>query len=386
MDQGRRAWLRGAGALAAAAMAGGGALPAQAAVQRPFHMGFTAFATQPDLQGWLQAYDVIGGHADLVTHFHQDGIPWSLAYASADSLTYPFTLQYVWQQWEALDAAFAPRHVRNLAVNFINHGYTGLALDWGTAHNQPLPAPWSSSGFGDAHVQWAAVNFAKALIARFKPRYFGIGIESNILLARRPDLWDGYKRFAATLYTALKHAHPEVLFYNSLQYEHLTGKFGDSARLQSALAATYPDVLRNEARELMRHADFIAVSTYPYMVYDNPVGESYFDPLLSFAAGIGKPLAIEQTGFTTQPLRINEIDLPGSDAAQVAYLQRLLQLAFSQRFLFVNQFVPVDYGLNYGTAPESLAWAYVGMRRGDLSDKPALALWDFYKGIPHFSG
>ena len=356
--------------------------PVSAWETRSFHLGFTPFPGRDEVPDRDLAYAHIRDHADIVAHTFQNGIPWPEALHSSDVWTYPPAVVNEWYMTLIRDMTFVPSHARYLSLQPINYLYDGLAAYWGDVPQQTLPAPWNAYRFNHPDVLRAYLNYAIAAVEFFQPEYLAIGIESNILLAKRPDLWRDYKELNTYVYTALKQRYPSLRIFVPIQHEHLLGLQGASAYLRELVKDFYPDVLVREAEDLLRSSDVMPLSTYPHMAAGNVISEDYFDAAFGIADRLGLPLAVEQSGYTTIDVPIGNAMLRGSEAVQQTWIGFLLQRAFAQRFLFVINFLTVDYAENFGTAPTSLAWAYTGLWRPDGTPKPAVEVWDAFRALP----
>jgi hypothetical protein len=355
---------------------------AQTEATRSFHMGFTPFAPVFTDLGHQVAYGYLAQHADVVSHTLQEGVPWNEALQSSDWRTFPSSVLRKWGALVTADAAYLPRHAKYVSIHPISSAYDGLAEYWGDVPLQPLPAPWNTLPFDHPQVKAAFLNYAIATVEFFQPTYLGLAVEANILLARRPWLWNAYKELNRYVYTELKARYPTLPVFVTIQYEHMQGLLDDSRLLREALQDSYPTVLTNEVRELLRHSDLLALSTYPYMALGASLSPAYFDEAIALGAEAGRRLAIEQSGYTSVPVQVYYTLLHGDETVQQAFVGLLLWTAYAHRFAFVINFVGVDYGLNYGTGPVSLTWAYSGLFRPDGTSKPAAAAWDAYRALP----
>jgi hypothetical protein len=349
---------------------------------RPFHLGFTPFPPAYSDTARDIAYAYIREHGDLISHTFQGGVPWPEALQSADWRTYPPGLLAEWSAIAARDAAFLPGHARYISIHPINGSYDGLAPYWGSSESMPLPSPWTTYGFDQPEVAQAFLNYAAATIDYFHPQYLGISVEANILLARRPEAWIAYKTMIQQVHASLKARYPQVIIFVSIQYEHMLGLQFESKNLQTLLKDVYPDVLQNEVRDLLHGSDALVLSTYPYMALDAVLTATYYDPAISMGELAGKPLAIEQTGYTSQSVQVYFSTLAGTEDIQNIFTGFLLDKAYRNQFLFVVNFLAIDYGLNYGADPVQLTWAYTGLWRPDGSAKPAANTWQAFLALP----
>ncbi len=358
---------------------------------RPFRMGFTSIPPADTELGRQVGYLMLHDNADLVAHNFQEGLPWPEALLSSDYHTYPPNLQAHWNVLRGSDVAVVPRHAVSVLINPIDVSYDKLAPYWGDHNRMPLPPPWDQYAFNHPNVKQAFTNYVIAAIEHFQPTFLSIGVEVNILLAKRPLQWEAYKELNEHVYTTIKGLYPQLTVFTSVHYEHMLGLHRESFLLREQLADTYPDVLENEVKILLQNSDVFAVSTYPYMVAKNPflgpdnVVADYFDRFYAVGADAGKPLAIDQTGFISEDFYFQPLDytITGSEEVQNNFIGFLLQEAIDHRFAFVVNFVGIDYGNNYGTDPTTLSWAHAGLLRLDGTPKPVLATWNGFLGIPH---
>jgi hypothetical protein len=352
---------------------------AQAQTQRPFRLGFTPQAPVAEDWGAFISYGLLAAHSDIISHTLQDGVPWIEARTSSDVSAYPPSLQQRWHEIEQFDQAFVPAHARYVSLQPIDPAYAGLAGLWGTA-TIPPPSPWNTYAFNNDAVKAAYLNYAIAAIKYFKPHYLGLSVECNVLLARHPERWAAFKELNAYVYSVLKWLYPDVVIFSTVQYEHMQAFQDESLRLQQAASSWYPDVLTAEVRDLLRFSDVLALSTYPYMAtYHTILTAQYYDAALALASETGKPIAIEQSGYTSQTITVGDATLLGSEGVQSVYVGYLLQMAADHQFLFVINFLPVDYGTNYGVGTVETNWSYTGLWRQDGTRKPALDIWDSFQ-------
>lgn len=348
---------------------------------RPFRMGFTPLTSDPALEGWTKAFETIGRYGDLAALFIQDGLPWDEAVAGLSIKEFPSGIRGFLEFQLSMISQFNPNHARYLAINPSSVDYRQLAASWEVSTNEPLGYPWNTYDFDHPDVKLAVLNYLLALVEYFSPTYLNIGIEANLVLARNFEHWPAFLELHRFLYTELKKRYPKLPVFASVQYEHLLGLHGDSARLRDRFLATEPDILLNEVRKLLQYSDILAISSYPYMIEHLRVDGDYFQVAAILANERKIPIAIDQTGYTSQPLLIQGIYLPGSEAAQEQYTNFVLQLAQGFRMPFVVNFVSTDYGTAFGEDPVSLAWAYTGLFRTDGTPKPALSVWEKARAV-----
>ncbi|MBM3736602.1 MAG: hypothetical protein FJW39_12530 [Acidobacteria bacterium] len=345
--------------------------------ERPFRIGFTPFPVRLDTEGFLQTYRFIPSHSDVSGLFLQDGVPWEEALSGRGMRAYPRTFVEFIRFHRALMELNMPRHARYLAVAPLSLAFDGIQPLWAETANMPLPYPWNTYDFDHRLVKEALLNHMREMIGYFEPVYFSLGVESNILLARAPQHWQTYLDLHRFLYTSLKREFPRLTILFSIQYEHFIGAHAESAELARSGAEL------RELRPLMEMTDALAVSSYPYLVKDLVAGADYFDPAINFAAGFNKPVAIDQTGMTTRDLTLGGVLITGNERSQDSFLGNLLNLAAAKKFLFVINFVPIDFGDNHGTDDIARAWSFTGLATEDGRPKPSLATWDRFVAMQY---
>lgn len=374
MQLSRRQALAGISGLA---VHGSGLLEGQT-FPRPFRMGFTPLGPSPALEDWVRAVQTISRHGDLIALFIQDGVPWDAALANAPLAEYPKNIREFLEFQSTLVKTLVPQHARYIAFNPTSVDYRQLAANWETQTNGPLPYPWNTYDFDHPDVKQATLNYLKTLVTLLDPMYLNIGIETNILLARNYEHWGTYLELHKYLYTELKKLYPKLTIMVSVQYEHLLGLHEDSTALQKRFASTYPDILTAEVAKLLKYSDMLAVSTYPYMIERNRVTETYFATAAKLASDAKIPLSIDQTGYTTAPIVVGSVVLPGDETLQLQYMNFIMSEAQRLNMKFVVNFVAIDYETAFGTDVVSMSWAYTGLYRKNGAGKAALNVWDAF--------
>jgi hypothetical protein len=352
--------------------------------------GFSS--TPPSLSGtgFSGTYANLAAHANLVEHTFQNGVPWVEAQSSADYHTYAKSLQAYWNLYAAGDQAL-PNFARCVALSPIDlTTFSGLAPYWSDS-GTTLPAPWNQYALNDAAVKTAYLNYALAAVQTLKPGYLALSMDANRLLANSPSQWMAFRDLMNYVYQGVKQVYPNVIVFSSIRYEDMLGLTDPSNNLAIQVKDSYPNVLQNEVKALMTSSDLVAISSTPFAVANNRYIDStgqldadYFDQAYSLAQALGKPLAFERIGASTQPVVLSSgITVPGTESMQQAFINEVLGTADVRNTAFVINFLSGDYGTNYGAGGDSMIWAYTGLIGGDGSAKPALAVWDSYRsGTP----
>ncbi|HIH22672.1 TPA: hypothetical protein HA238_03015 [Candidatus Micrarchaeota archaeon] len=133
----------------------------------------------------------------------------------------------------------------------------------------------------------SAVEFAK----KYKPEYFGIGIELNILYEKSPADFDEFVTFYAEVYDAIKTASPGTKVFTIFQLEKMKGLGGGLFGGENNPANAQWDILNK-----FKKSDIIAFTTYPGLIYPNPseIPADYYSEIKSHTT---KPIAFTEIGW-----------------------------------------------------------------------------------------
>jgi len=336
---------------------------------RPFYLGFTPFPPDLTSEAVDEVYRFISDHGDLVAHHFDSGVPWPEAYRNESYST------HLNQDWTYRRSRIQPGRAVYVSITPLNFERNGPAAYWGETDNMENPAPWNDYPLNHPSVKQAFLNYARKVVDFFQPLYLAIGIESNILISKAPELWDGYLELNRHVYTQLKLEHPKLKIFPTVQYEHLRGIEDESKGKRS--------LQEQGVRELMRHSDLLALSTYHFGVRHNPVREDFFESALSF----GKPVAIAETGAFSRNITISGTEFEGSERDQRDFLNLLLQKGKTHLFPFIINFIAIDYDRMLPKLPEDIreiskVWVSTGLADAAGRGKAALELWDSYLRLP----
>jgi hypothetical protein len=331
---------------------------------RPFHLGFTRWPADLNVEGFLTAQNFAHKHGDIVAVMFIGGIPWPEA---LDGKPFAKDVQD--------NLKYRPPKGKKLflSISPLNKDRKGLAPYWGEKDNLPLPKPWDGYALNSPEVKKAFLNFVLRAVKEMNPNYLAIGIENNVLLSNSLAKWMELKELHAETYKAVKEKYPnlpvcfttEVLHYKKLAAD---AKGSDQEK---------------EVADLMKNSDLFAMSIYPHMSYDvpRPVPPDFFD----FARKFAKPIAVSESGDTSRDvdLKAYKLTLKGSEAGQKQFTQLLLATAATDRYEFVITFATTDFEKLCDKLPKPVddlarIWAYTGMQTSAKKPKPALAIWDAY--------
>lgn len=343
------------------------------AKSRPFYMGFTPWPPDATVDAVNSVYDFIGKHADLISHHLDNGIPWDEALNGTEL---PKNLLDNWNWRKSKTPTGAKVFVSITPLDFSR---ANIAPYWSNAgDNQPLPDSWKNKRLNDPDVKKAYLAYAKQAADYFHPQYMAIGIEANMLAIKNPGMWQDFLELNAYVYSELKKAYPNMLVFDTIQYEWLKGIEPESKGKSSEQVAA--------VKEMLKSSDAIALSTYHYGVYHNPVTADYFAFARSLDAN--KPMIISEAGILSMDTQVAGTLLKANEDDQKQFLAMLLKGATDEHMLFFNYFLAIDYDKLLSKLPTSVqevarAWAHVGMEDQNYTPKPALSLWDEYLKLPY---
>lgn len=336
---------------------------------RSFTLGFTPWPYDYSATAVADTYTAIATHSDIIAHHFDQGIPWQEAKESAK---YPVAVEADIKQRLKLTPG---GHDVYLAITPISGSREGLALNWGSEGNQPLPGEWADKLFDDADVITAYTNFALAMSDRFVPDYIAYAIEANTLAAKDPVAFEQFLALAARVYPALKAAHPNTPVFVTIQIEEY---------------AKAPAAQKAAITKLLPYTDMIAVSTYPFLIHADPkaIPADWLRKIQTIAPD--KPFAVAETGFLAQDLELKTlgVSIAGSGERQDQYVDWILRHADALDAEFVIWFVSRDYDALWSRVesqgvPELFKlWRNTGFIDAANHTRPALERWDQWLTLP----
>ena len=338
-----------------------GASPLQA---RPL-FGFTPFPYDMSAEAVERTNAIVRDNSTVYALHLDDGIPWD---EMLDKAPLPKAIQKEWDDWARAIPAGRPVY---LGLAPLGKDRKSLAPPKGGS----MPWVLKMAQLDDKTVKTAYLEYARRAVEQFHPTYLNLGIEAGELASRHPRDWDEFEALYRYVAQALKKEHPQI-------------KIGVSFGLQSLRK---PEVAQR-VKGLVDASDYVCLSFYPHM---SPFGEKFGDPALREGADAwrepldwvrqytNKPLAICETGYTTQDASLSafKLKLKGSAQLQAAYVRELAQYAERDHYLFVVWFLAVDYDRLYERMGHSqdnevnLLWRNIGLLSGDLKPKPGWAEW-----------
>ena len=248
-----------------------------------------------------------------------------------------------------------------------------LAPAAGETGRLPMPEELRGARLDDPRVETAYLHYARRAVRQFHPRYLNLGIEAGEILSRDFSRWPQFEHLYAFVRAALKKDDPAV-------------QIGISFGLGDLRAAPEAEA----AKALIQNSDYVGLSFYPYASgFDEKFGappygggmEAWRKPLAWIRAYTDKPIALCETGYTTQDIHLPafHLDLQGDKDLQAAYVKDLFEISRRDRYAFVIWFLTIDYDKLYakiGAGNDAmLLWRNIGLLDGDAHPKPAWEVW-----------
>ena len=337
---------------------------AHAGPTRAFRMGATRWPPDLTLRAMGKVELFLRNQADMAAPMILGGVPWE---AAADPAAYSAALM------RELEWVAPPDHPKLLSLGALDTMRTALAPLYAVTDNRPLPEAWQGRSFDDPQVIAAYSGFCLRAAEIARPDWLAIGVEVNILLHARPDLWPAYTRLHRATYEAVKAQFPEMGVCFTIATQHFMGRTdgADPVTQNAGMAA------------LMTHSDLAGFSIYPHLQDDapDPIPDGFYDPLNAFAARSGRPAAISESGTSSQAIRWGMFGrIPGSPEWQAQATEALFRFADEGRHRFVVNFTSHDYGPLLERLPKkdrSFAglWEHCGILDATGGDKPVTAVW-----------
>ena len=243
-----------------------------------------------------------------------------------------------------------------------------------------LPSGWDPS-FGNLEVREAFTNFTLWIVREFEPRYLGLASEINTYMDAHPDDVEHFISLYKEVYDRVKAEAPDTQIFVTFQWDDLNNMFAPAAEGRPAGQTNWDQVDAFEP-----YLDLWVISSYPYFAFPNGEGipADYYTPLLDRTS---KPLAVAEGGWTTQAIGL----IHGDAAGQTAYLQALHD-QLGDRMSFWVYLILSDFNMDSFAEImraegrdqvdiEVLSmFSSVGLTHFDGTPKPALAVWNAYRG------
>jgi hypothetical protein len=159
--------------------------------------------------------------------------------------------------WQEIGGSGGPATVAQIASQ---HGLKSMiVVQFFTQSTGQLLRPLNSTN--EQHYLAITTSFVK----QYKPSYFGVGIEVNVLYEKNTTSFTEFVSLYAQVYSAVKSASPDTLVFTIFQLEKMNGMNGglyggtnDPNKSEWQLLAQFPK------------DDIAAFTTYPSLVYQSP--------------------------------------------------------------------------------------------------------------------
>jgi len=164
------------------------------------------------------------------------------------------------------------------------------------------------------------LDITRSFVAQYKPAYFGIGIEVNILYEANQTAFNEFVKLYSQAYDAVKASSPGTTVFTIFQLEKMEGMGGglyggvnDPGKSEWQLISDFPK------------DDVLAFTTYPSLVFHTPaeIPSGYYSGIPQHS---DKPVGFTEVGWHTggAPGGWN-----GSEAGQSQFVSLFLQQAKS---------------------------------------------------------
>jgi hypothetical protein len=329
--------------------------------------GFTPFPYDATLEAVQRTHAVIAPNSTLYALHFDDGIPWKEALADA-----PFPAR-IRKEWDDQAKAIPKDHIVYLGFAPLATDRKSLAPATGEEKRLPLPDELRSAPLDDPKVERAYLNYARRAVRRFHPHFLNLGIEAGEILSRDFAHWPQFVNLYNSVRNPLKREFPAMQIGISFG-------LGDLRAEQEAKAA----------KALIATSDYVGLSFYPYAApFDEVFGappygdgaDAWHKPLAWIRAYTDKPIAICETGYSTQSIDLPQFGLkmPVEPEMQAQYVRELFEITHRDRYAFVIWFLAIDYDKLYASMPPGSdamkLWRNIGLLDGDARPKPAWEVW-----------
>jgi len=313
---------------------------------RSVMLGFSSLPRELNTESYAAAIDFAGDHGEIV--LIQRAVPWE-EFVPGGSLGDDFAEQTNSERDAVRD--------EDLKLFFAMDPTDGAT---GRDRLGALPESMAGRRFDDADVRAAFRSYAEYVALNYEPEYLALGVEMNLYYEKNKADWDNFLSLYRETYAVVKAVSPETQITVTLQYEDLQG----------ILPREDAHFVDWQLLRAIDPVDFVGITTYPGFAFADPsqMPDNYYEQLTAFT---DKPIAIAEMGYASreQPGVIN-----GSNTAQEAFLRRALDDAESLSMRFAIWFAIWDPA--YATGTEFGAFADIGLRTSDDSEKPAWEVWD----------
>ncbi len=332
--------------------------------------GFTSFPYDFTLEAVVKTRETILPHSTLYALDFDNGIPWKEALTNA-----PFPAR-VQREWDDNANGIPKDHVVYLGLAPLDKDRKSLAPATGEQERIAMPKELKDAPLDSDAVKKAYLNYARRAVNQFHPRFLNLGIEAGQMMSRDFGRWPQFEHLYEHVRSALKKEFPEMQIGISFG-------LGDLRSSHEAKAA----------KTVIAASDYVGLSFYPYASsFDEKFGappyrgdKPWREPLAWIRAYTDKPIALCETGFTSQDISVPQfaLNMKGSLEAQADFTRELFEIAHHDRYAFVIWFLAIDYDALYTKMPAGSdamkLWKNIGFIDGNFHAKPAWEIWK--KGV-----
>jgi hypothetical protein len=306
---------------------------------------------------------IIRDYTRLYTVQLDNGIPWN---AALNGL--PFD-KGMMDQWN--------RHKAAIGSNLVYLAIAPLAEDrvsWAPNFNKALAPAWASDEqHATPQLKKAYTQYVLRAIDFFHPTFLNLGVEAGDMARRKPSKWPLFEDLFTNCAAQVRARYPEI-------------RLGISFSLPLLMQPGIP----GRAAKVIGQSDYVGISFYPYLsdFYAKLGGvalpappQQWLSPLTWLERNIKKPVAICETGYSSQPVVLPHYDLSmnGTESLQSEYVTNLAEFAVRDHYLFTVFFLAVDCDALMKQLPvgdgSGTLWTHTGFFNGQLQAKPA---WSGY--------
>jgi hypothetical protein len=256
----------------------------------------------------------------------------------------------------------APAVVAASAAAAAKYHFGPVVIALGVTQDAPGGVKSSVDWSGPQRDRFVA---AATAVARERPEFLALGVESNRLWMSDQAAFDGFVKAYADAYDAIKKVSPATKVFTIFQLELMRG----AAFLATAKQSTPPqwDLLARFSGKL----DLVGYTTYPFLAFANPadIPEDYYADAARRSAA---PIAFTEVGWPSADLGGAAAGSPygGTPQEQSEFVTRFLALTAGVRPTLALWSFPNDLG---PAAPST--FSSVGLRLNDGTAKSALIPW-----------
>jgi len=332
--------------------------------QRSFFMGFTPFPYDVTPEAVEYVYNKIATDADIISHHFDDGIPWPEALSGTGF--HPNIIA----DWNYRIARTPSSHKILLSVTPISFDRNSLAPYKAEKGDLPLPPPWDTISFNHPDVKTAYYNYCVRIMDFFKPDYFVIGIEVNLLMKLNKNLWNDFLDLHKYIYQQIKTLDPVFPVFVSFTGMDLVDGYTD---------ANHADMM-TALNDILPYTDYFGLSVYPFIsnFTCDSLPADMFDKIFTLS---NKTICITETGYPAEYFTIygGSVVFDGSPEKQNNYITLLLNKAQENNLEFIINFVLRDYDALWNSigSPDDITklWRDTGLYDQDGNSRIAHQSW-----------